>query len=466
MKRRALILVLLVTAAALVLAPEAFALGGGGSSSYGGGGGGGGHGGRGFFIYIILRLFIDLAIHQPIVAAIVVGLALAWWAWIRISRRTQADRREGTADHVSQRKLDQRERRVELAAAEAAEDDPAFAPDAVRTAAAELFRQIEAAWDAGDRSKLRQLVAPDLMTEWNRRLDDFAARGWHNRVQPLEPPKVDYVGLSRGEGSEGSVVVRIQARVRDYVEDGSGRHIKRTGNFTETIRVREYWTLARTRSYGDAGHPWILASIEQAGEGRHALEEKIVGTAWADEGALRDEALVEGAAAEAVPDGIKISEVADLEYEGDAHAAALDLSLADGRFSPDVLEVAARRAVAAWAEAVDGDDARLRALADPPVVADLLYPDDPSGRVRLVVRGPRVNRIRVAGLDAAATPPTMTIEVDVQGRRYLEDRNTAAVVAGSRSRSVGFTERWTFALTDDARQPWRICAVGSLPARA
>ncbi len=40
----------------------------------------------------------------------------------------------------------------------------------------------------------------------------------------------------------------------------------------------------------------------------------------------------------------------------------------------------------------------------------------------------------------------MTIEVDVEGRRYLEDRDTTAVVAGSKSRPVRFTERWTFAL--------------------
>src|SRR5581483_11215690 len=105
-----------------------------------------------------------------------------------------------------------------------------------------------------------------------------------------------------------------------------------------------------------------VASIEQAGEGKHALEDKIVGTAWADEGALRDEALVEGAVAQAVHDGTKVSEVADLQFEGDARAAANDLSVADGRFAPDVLEVAARRAVAAWAEAVDGEDAALDKL--------------------------------------------------------------------------------------------------------
>ena len=102
---------------------------------------------------------------------------------------------------------------------------------------------------------------------------------------------------------------------------------------------------------------------------------------------MRDEALVEGAVADAVPEGTKIAEVADLQYDGDAHAAAMDLSLADGRFAPDVLEVAARRAVDAWAQAVDGDDAPLDAIATPAPSDELLYAGDTERRTR--ARRPR-----------------------------------------------------------------------------
>jgi predicted lipid-binding transport protein (Tim44 family) len=79
----------------------------------------------------------------------------------------------------------------------------------------------------------------------------------------------------------------------------------------------------------------------------------------------------------------------------------------------------------------------------------------------MVVRGPVVNRLRIVGLDASSQPPTMIIEVDLTGRRYLENRDTSAVVAGSRTRKTSFTERWTLSLTDDAHQPWRITAVSS-----
>jgi predicted lipid-binding transport protein (Tim44 family) len=60
----------------------------------------------------------------------------------------------------------------------------------------------------------------------------------------------------------------------------------------------------------------------------------------------------------------------------------------------------------------------------------------------------------------------MTLELELRGRRYLEDRDTAAVVAGSQARTVTFTERWTLALDGRDDQPWRIAAVGQPAGRA
>jgi hypothetical protein len=116
--------------------------------------------------------------------------------------------------------------------------------------------------------------------------------------------------------------------------------------------------------------------------------------------------------------------------------------------------------VTAWAQAIDGDDALLDGIATARAKRELLYAGDTSGAVRMVVRGPVVNRIRIVSLDAGAEPPTMTVEVDLTGRRYVENRDTAAVIAGSRTRKISFTERWTLSLTGDEAQPWRITAVG------
>jgi hypothetical protein len=120
--------------------------------------------------------------------------------------------------------------------------------------------------------------------------------------------------------------------------------------------------------------------------------------------------VVETAVADGLPEGFTPADVADLDFDGDARAAALDLSVADPRFAPDVLEAAARRAVEAWAEAVDGADTALEAVASPSAVAELLHPRGQS--TRLVVRGPRVRSIGIVALDAGASPATMTIEVE------------------------------------------------------
>ncbi len=445
MRRRTLIVLLLVALAALIAAPVALAGAGGGSAGFGGGGGGGG-GGRGVGLYILIQILIRIAIlGHGLGALVLIGLAIAWLLFTRMNARWA----EGTG-RGQRRRTARRARRVELAAAEAAEEDPAFASDEVKPAAARLFLEIQRAWDNADRPTLHRLVAPELLTEWERRLDDFAHRGWRNRVRPLGQPHIEYVGINHRGDAGDTVTVRVEARLEDYVVDRFGNHITRRGHMTRTTRIREFWTLMRRDQH------WMLASVEQGAEGVHALEEQIVATPWSDDQSLRDEALVENAVADAVPN---VAEIATVDFDGTAHAQALDLSVADGRFAPDVLEVAVRRAAQAWATAVDGDDGPLHEIADPLAVRELLHPGDPYGKTRLVVRGPEVNRIRITHLDATGSLPTMTVAIDLTGRRYVEDRDTTAILAGSRRRPTSFTERWTFALNGDAKQPWRIVAV-------
>ena len=113
---------------------------------------------------------------------------------------------------------------------------------------------------------------------------------------------------------------------------------------------------------------------------------------------------------------------------------------------------------------MDGDDDELLAVATPAAARGLLYPGG-GDRKRLVVRGPRIDRLHIASLDAASEPPTMTVEVTVRGRRYVQDRDTAAIVSGSDSRETTFTERWVLALAGDDRNPWRIVDANARVAR-
>jgi predicted lipid-binding transport protein (Tim44 family) len=409
------------------------AAGGGSSGFSGGGGGGGGGGGK---IFILFWLFTHpIALGLVLIVVAIVGMYL----WVQ-SARYQARR-------------DKRVRRVELAAAEASEDDAAFDPDTVRTQAKRLFTDIQSAWDQGDRNRLADLVGPDLMVEWRRRLDDFDRKGWHNRVLVKLGPQIEYVGMvNRADDRDDRVVVRVEATLQDFVVNGSGIKINHGNASTDRRHLAEYWTLGKRERDG----AWMLLSIEQRSEGDHHLADQLVATPWDDTARLRDEALVEGAAQDKLPDDVSAAEVASVSYEHDARAKALDLSLVDARFAPDVLEVAVRRVVDAWAEAIDGSDAGLAALSAPEALRDLLHPHDSTRRTRLVVRGPRVTGVTIEALDVEPEPPRMTVSVEAEGRRYVEDRDTAAVLSGSQSTVTRFTEKWTLALDGDDANPWRI----------
>ena len=215
-RRRILLTGLAVLALTLIAAPAAFAAAGGGSSGFSGGGGGGGHG-NGFALYLIFDLLIHIALlGHGLGALFLVACGLLylfvtkllpklvdWWA--------QRQRRGGIARR--NRRPSQRERRVQLASAEAADEDPEFAADEIVANATKLFAEIQQAWDAGDRRQLGTLAAPDLMVEWDRRLDDFDRRGWTNhradarrsrrsswsgsRIRATRPPTTSSCGSTR-----------------------------------------------------------------------------------------------------------------------------------------------------------------------------------------------------------------------------------------------------------------------------
>jgi predicted lipid-binding transport protein (Tim44 family) len=411
--------------------PLIIAQAGSGSGGFGGGGGGGGFSGGGGSS--------GSGDGDPLVAVVVFGLFGLFLLYLLIHSIRY------------RRKLRERDARVRTASAEAAEDDAYFASDELERHAVALFRAAQLAWDARDRGVLERLVGPDLLVEWNRRLDDFDRKGWHNRVEVLGEPSVMYVGITnREDDDEDRAVVRIDAKLRAYVLDSNGKKIMRKGEKDELVTLVEYWTLARRDGQ------WMVQSIEQRAEGDHQLDEPIVASPWSDRQRLEDEALTELAVADALPEGFTTADLAEVEFDGDARARALDLSVADARFGPDVLEAAARTAVGAWAEAVDGDDAALERVASPEAVSELLYGGDAGHRTRLVVRGPRVKRIQIAAVEVERVPATMTVELELGGNRYVEDRDTTSVVSGSKDSPTTFTERWTLALDGADEAPWRL----------
>ncbi len=272
--------------------------------------------------------------------------------------RSRAERRPGVRDTASA----------------AATSDPLLAPDALTAAAERCFRAIQDAWSRDDRATLRRLVAPALMTEWNRLLDDFAARGWRNEVT-VRSVDVEYIDL-REATPDGAprVVVRISAILDDAVRTADGEIVPHVGNPTPETHLREYWTLEHTPG------GLVLVSIEQDEEGAHHLT-------------------------------------------ADAPSPAVALTADDPALAETGLADAVVALYAAWARAVDEGPRVLAELTVPGAAGRMLHPHGPD--TRLVLRGTTVTAV-----DARTDGADVRVRVAWTGVRYLQDRATAVVRAG------------------------------------
>ena len=350
----------------------------------------------------------------------------------------------------------QRVARVELASAEAAGDDAYFAADSVKAEAAALHRAIVAAWTGATATRSLAMLGPDLLTEWVRRLDDFERKGWHNDCELAQ--------RARRSSTSASSTARTTTTTASSC---ASRRCCATSSSTPpaacSSATRRTTSSPRSPSTGRSAAPserWMLLSIEQDSEGAHHLDAPIVASPWSRRGAAARRRRHRARGRRRRARTRRSARSSTSTTRATRASQAMDLSVVDGRFAPAVLEAAARRAVEAWAEAVDGADAALERAATPEAAHALLYPDGTS--TRLVVRGPRLQALRIAALDAHAQPPTMAVEAELRGRRYLEDRDTAAVLEGSKDRETAFTERWTLALGADPATPWRIVATAAV----
>ncbi len=438
----------------LLLGPVSFAAARAGGGSFGFGGGGGGYGGGGGGYGGGLAYGVAIGTISPGFLAVIALIVLALIA-------TAVFRAAWLAEKVreARRRRAERDRQMTNVATDAATIEPAFDPDHVHRGAAELFVEIQHAWSARDVAQLHTLVGVELMVEWERRLDDFRARGWHNIVEIIDGPTVQYINLTnRGTREKDRVVVFLEATVADYVRiDDSGMIMTHNAGASPQTSVGEYWTLA------PVGDGWRLISIEQPAEGEYHLHERPIPRPEDDEG-LRDDTFLEMAAATELPAGFTDADLVNVEFAVDARSAALDLSLADPRFSEDVLTTSVRQLIAAWAQAVDGPDDELIALATTAAIDQMLFESDAARRTRVVVRGPKVRRVQVAQIDVTHTPPQMRIDAELGGIRYVENRDTTEVVEGSQTRTSAFTEQFTCQLIDGASaRPWQIVAAAKLP---
>lgn len=138
--------------------------------------------------------------------------------------------------------------RVAAVHAAAGSDGP-YGAAVAQAAAARLFKDWYAAWDAGDRTRLQQLSDPELMADWAKNMEAFQSKGKRQRVRIVRGPKLQYVSLL---ADRQQVRFRIRARMRRRFEPVLGP--RKQPRFGLSYSFEQFWTLQRR------GEDWILWS--------------------------------------------------------------------------------------------------------------------------------------------------------------------------------------------------------------
>jgi hypothetical protein len=130
----------------------------------------------------------------------------------------------------------------------------------------------------------------------------------------------------------------------------------------------------------------------------------------------------------------------------------LDLSAADDRFSPLLLDATLKHAMEAW-EACDSSQDPLLAVATKDATESLLH--SPLTGDRRFIKDPRLKPCRLIRLDASSDPPCVVIAVNVDAAMYL---NHGLVVSGSDRDVRHLRLVWTLGLEQDTEHGarWRL----------
>ncbi len=355
------------------------------------------------------------------------GLALvAAGYWIAIARGALSRRRAERSERV-------RAKQTEAAALEASFEDRAFAPDVIRKAVHDILARAAEVW-RGEPSAAH--ADARVILGWARSFQESVGSG----VRLAGPPSIDLLRVVNRPGeSEDRIVLRVRLRL-SRGRRGSLRKPR-------TVTIDQRWTLAR------ASGGWTLSAIEPDPLAPRLLNRPLVAGVWQDEDRIREESLLELAAAEATPSPPDPSEL--VSPEAPPRTQLLELAEFDARFSPDLLAATLDRIVEAWEEAGTGSQAPLASVASPDAIEQLLHPlGDPRPSLR--IHDPHVDQWEVVELNLNTHPPQVVLSLTVSAVRYLV-MGTERVV-GSREIAHEMELVWRLKLTGRDTSPWQLTA--------
>jgi predicted lipid-binding transport protein (Tim44 family) len=136
--------------------------------------------------------------------------------------------------------------------------DPRFDEKSFTDGCMDQFFKIQGAWAGRDMSGVRNLLTDEMNKTLQGEADRLRAAQQVNRLENIAVRSVEITEIWQEKG-EDFITVQIYANLLDYTTDERTGQIV-SGNRTEPVKFREYWTFARP--VGD--HPWLLSAIHQA----------------------------------------------------------------------------------------------------------------------------------------------------------------------------------------------------------
>ena len=271
--------------------------------------------------------------------------------------------------------------------------------------------EIQAAWDAGDRTAAaRSLSRPICSIEWERRLDDFAAQRLAQPRPAARRRRTSSTSASPTAAATTPTASSCGSRpsCATTSSTATGRHIKSEGQLGETRPPARVLDAAPARRPLDprvdrAGRRGLARARTRRSSPRHGPTSRRCATRRWSRAPSPTPSPRERASPRSRTSSSKATRAPRRSTSASPTAASLPTC---SRSRRGARSPRGPRPSTATTQGCN-------AIAHPEAARELLHPGDPSGATRLVVRGPRVKQIRIVALDAAATPPTMTIEVDL-----------------------------------------------------
>lgn len=127
----------------------------------------------------------------------------------------------------------------------------------IKELAQDIFFKVQAAWMRRDIDAVKDILGPELLSQYQAEYQDMKAKGIVNRLENIAVRSVDILETGRESGYE-YVKIRFTANLLDYtVEEATGRVIE--GSDKEPVKFQEVWTLARPEGTSQ----WKLYAIEE-----------------------------------------------------------------------------------------------------------------------------------------------------------------------------------------------------------